>query len=470
MIGDCVIRNAEVEGCPGLDVRIVAGRVAEIGPELDAVRGDTIDARGGAVLPGLVDHHLHLHAMAALQASVRCGPPAVRDAPGLASALGAARDDGSGWVRGVGYVETVAGPLDACALDRLHARRPVRIQHRSGAQWILNSEAIRASGLADVWHPGIERGPDGHPTGRVWRADGVLRDLLPAAGPPRLTAVGADLARLGITAVTDATPDLPHSSLAALTDAVRSRDLPQRLHLLGVPLGSGPVPSIGGRVTVGPYKIVLADSDPPDLDRLADTIRRAHAAERAVAVHAVTRESLAVLLAVLDEVGCVSGDRLEHASIVPAEVIDRVRRHGLTVVTQPGFIADRGDDYRARVDVRDHPDLYRCGSLLDGGVPVALSSDAPYGPLDPWSVIAAAVDRRTESGAVLGGRERVAAVTALAGYLAPPARPGGAARRVRLGAPADLVVLGVTLREMLDCPDSAAVGTVLVDGHVVYGK
>lgn len=467
MTGDFVVRNAEVDGRPGVDVRVVAGRVAQVGPNLPRGQGGSIDARGGAVLPGLVDHHLHLHAMAASWTSVRCGPPDVYGPEGLERALAEAVSE-HGWVRGVGYVETVAGELDATGLDRLHSLRPVRIQHRSGAMWILNSAAIRAAGLDSAVHPGVERDSNGRPTGRVVRADDLLRALLPGTGPPRLDAVGAELARLGVTAVTDATPDLSADSLKALVDATRSGDLPQRLQLLGAPLTGIDVHA--DRVTVGPYKIVLADSEVPDLDRLADTIRRVHADGRAFAVHSVSRESLAVLLAVLADVGCVPGDRIEHASVVPAEAVDDLRRHGLTVVTQPGFVADRGEDYRARVDERDHADLYRCRTLLDGGVPVALSSDAPYGPLDPWVTIRAAATRRTDSGAVFGAGERIDAAAALAACLAPSDRPGGPPRRVRAGVVADLVVLDVPLRAMLDAPDSAAVGTVLIDGRVVYAR
>lgn len=467
MTAGFVIRNAEVQGRPGVDVRIVAGRIAEVGPNLDRGYGCSLDARGGSVLPGLVDHHLHLHASAAARSSVRCGPPEVHGPRDLERALAEGVPEG-GWVRGIGYVETVAGELDATALDRLHARRPVRIQHRSGAMWILNSAALRAVGLDTVAHPGVERDVHGRPTGRLIRADDLLRTLLPKAGPPRLDAVGADLARLGITTVTDATPDLNADSLAALGAAAVSGDLPQRLHLLGAPLG-GDV-TCSDRVTVGPYKIVLADSEVPDLDGLADTIRRVRAAGRAFAAHCVSRESLAVLLAVVEDVGCVPGDRIEHASLVPAEVVGDLRRHGLTVVTQPGFVADRGEDYRARVDERDHADLYRCRTLLDGGVPVALSSDAPYGPLDPWAVIRAAAGRRTEAGRVLGAAERIDASAALAAYLSPAQRPGGPAERVRPGAAADLVVLDVPLPVMLDSPDSGAIGTVLVAGQAVYAR
>jgi predicted amidohydrolase YtcJ len=142
-------------------------------------------------------------------------------------------------------------------------------------------------------------------------------------------------------------------------------------------------------MTAGPYKIMLADSGLPDLDGLTDRIRNAHEAGRAVAVHCVTREALVLLLAALESAGTTPGDRVEHAGVVPSELVPELARRGLRVVTQPGFIADRGDDFRRGVPAGEHADLYRCRSLLRGGVPVALSSEAPYGPIDPWAVIAA---------------------------------------------------------------------------------
>src|SRR3546814_9446763 len=89
----------------------------------------------------------------------------------------------------------------------------------------------------------------------------------------------------------------------------------------------------------------------------------------------------------------------------------------LRVVTQPGFLADRGDRFAAGTPAAEHGDLYRCRSLLDAGIPVALSSDAPYGPADPWQVIAAAAGRRTPDGSVLGPAETITAADALDAYL-----------------------------------------------------
>ncbi|WP_448628222.1 amidohydrolase family protein [Geodermatophilus sp. URMC 64] len=440
-----LIRGAEVAGHRA-DVRVSGDRVAEVAASLErAPAEEVLDARGGALLPGLVDAHLHLMALATTAASVRCGPPEVRDAGGLAAALAAAPPGADGWVRGVGYAESVAGDLDAAALDRLHGARPVRVQHRSGALWVVNTAGAEELGLATADAPGIERGPDGTPTGRLWRADAWLRGRLPAS-PPDLAPVGRRLAELGITAVTDATPDLDDAAL----DALAAAGLPQRLTVLGAPLDR-PLPP---HLAAGPQKIVLADSGLPGLDELADRIRAAHAAGRAVAVHCVTREALVLLLAALDTAGRHPGDRVEHAALVPAELIGRLR--GLTVVTQPGFLADRGDDYLRDVPPDEHDDLYRCRSLVDAGVAVALSSDAPFGPLDPWAVLAAAVTRRTRSGRVVGAAERLS--------------PGAAldrltdGRRVVPGAPADLVLLDRPLADQLAEPTAAAVRAVLIGG------
>jgi predicted amidohydrolase YtcJ len=466
-----VIRGAEVEQTAPVDVRIAGGVITGIGWHLRArARDDVIDARGGALLPGLCDHHVHLHAMAAALVSVPCGPPAVTGPVTLAEALAAAEADDDGWVRGVGYTEGVAGLLDAAGLDRLHAGRPVRIQHRSGALWIVNTAGLRALGLAGpahlgIEHPGIERDSNEDPTGRLWRADNWLRVRLPGARPPSLRQVGARLARLGITHVTDATPDLDDTAIAAIVTAMASGDLPQRIRLLGAPL-KWTAPAGSRSPTPGPYKIIVTDSELPDLVALTDRITAAHAADRAVAVHCVTREALLLLLAALADAGVRPGDRIEHGALIPAEVIPTLRAHNLTVVSQPGFLSERGDDYRRDVPAAEYADLYRARSLLDGCVGYAVSSDAPYGPVDPWAVIAAATCRTTPSGKVISPAERITARQALAGYLSSPDQPAGPARPLAIGSPADLVLLSVPLVQALAAPSAELVAATFTGGSV----
>ncbi|WP_299572477.1 amidohydrolase family protein [uncultured Williamsia sp.] len=466
-IRSCVVVNADTGGPTPVDIRIACGPggdslITAVAPRLATGSADVVvDADRCAVMPGFVDHHAHLFATAAADSSTPCGPPAVRDRADLAAALARAPSDPAGWVRGTGYIETVAGDLDADVLDGLHADRPVRIQHRSGALWTVNAAAIRALRLDTADHPGVERDPLGRPTGRLWRADDLVRSRLPGAGPPALDAVGARLAGLGIVEITDATPDLDDRSLTALITAADERRLPQRLHLLGVPLGKQVASS---RVTTGPYKIVVADAPMPSLTELTAAVTAAHEAGRAVAVHCVSRAALALSLAA----GVGRGDRVEHAGVVDASTARHLGELGVTVVTQPGFLADRGDDFLDGSDPGDHDDLYRCASLTRVGVPVALSSDTPYGPVDPLAVIDAAVHRRTRLGRRVGRPdERCTAAQAFAAYQSGAATPGGPERRIAVAECGDVVVLDRPGREVLADPGAARVVHTLIEGRPV---
>ena len=412
-VASVLFRDVEVAG-RRVDVRTGDGRVREVGSLNPDAEDEVVDGRGGALVPGLHDHHVHLLALAAARASVDCR--------GGLEALAGHGMPGT-WVRAVGATESV----DRHALDRIVDDRPVRVQHRSGALWMLNSAALREVERVLSDSPDVERDDGGRPTGRLWRYDQRLRPALPSR-PPDLAAVGRELTSYGVTGVTDAPP--------GLVDPAPFATLSQHVTLLG------------------DRKVLLRDHDLPDFDDLAETVRRQHRRGRPVAVHCVTRESLVLTLAVLDEVGVLPGDRIEHAAVVPPGTAPWLARLGVRVVTQPGFLADRGHDYRRDVAPDDLAHLYPFASLLAAGVPTVASSDAPYGPLDPWQVIRAARDRLDPTGVVVGPEERVAAATALAGYLDDP---DGRARRVVVGAPADLCLLHTGLAEALETLDKDVV-------------
>ncbi|MFI1927916.1 amidohydrolase family protein [Streptomyces sp. NPDC020377] len=381
---------------------------------------------------------------------------------GLASALAGAVDGEDGWVRAVGYDDVVHGDLDRTVLDGWNHVLPVRVQHRSGALWLVNSPALERLGALAAAHGGIERDATGRPTGRLWRADAWLREVL-GGRPPSLRAVGARLAALGVTHVTDATPDQGAGGL--LAEAVRREELPQRVMTMAADAGLPPHP----RLSVGPLKLVVADHALPDLDDLSGRIRRAHTGGRPVAVHCVTRTALALTLAALDRAGRLDGDRVEHCAVADRGAAAELAARRIRVVTQPTLVALRGDAYWERVDPADRPDLWRYAGLLRAGVRVAASSDAPYGDPDPWTGLRAASERLTASGRVLGADERVSVEVALRGMLSSLDDPGGPARRVAVGRPADLVLLDRPLREALRAPDADHVRVTFIEGRIVHG-
>ena len=127
--------------------------------------------------------------------------------------------------------------------------------------------------------------------------------------------------------------------------------------------------------------------------------------------------------------------------MAPPDAVQLLANLPLTVVTQPGFIRERGDAYLVDVEPRDQPWLYRCEGFLRAAVPLGGSTDAPFGNPDPWTAMRAAVDRRTESGASIGSDEALTPERALALFTSPPERPGEAPRSIERGAAADLCLL-----------------------------
>jgi predicted amidohydrolase YtcJ len=464
-----VVVRAELNGEP-VNVRCGSGRILEVGAAVrPASTDDVIDARGGAVIPGLHDHHLHLAALAARAESVVVGPPEVTTRAQLAQALRQASElpfggDALAWIRGVGYHESVAGDLDRHDLDEIVADRPVRLQHRSGAMWILNSRALAAAAIGSDAPAGVERDRAGMPTGRLLRVDDWLRSRVQAR-PVDLRAASERLLAFGVTGVTDATPSTDATDVQLLSDAVVSGGIRQRVTVMGAQ------PLLGHTwrgIDVGPMKILIDDVALPSVDHVAGSIAAAHSSGRAVAIHCVTRIGLVIAIAAWRQAGVEPGDRIEHASVVPADVIGELRETGILVVTQPSFVHERGDRYLVEVEPDDRDLLYRCGSLIAAGVRVAGSTDAPFGDPNPWNAMAAATDRLTAAGESLGAAERIGPQRALDLFLSPPSSPGGTSRQVRPGAAADLCILGQPLAQAFDALREVSIAATVIAGEIVY--
>ncbi len=403
--------------------------IEAMAPALTARDGETVvEAHGAQLLPGLHDHHIHLRALAASLGSVNCGPEATEDAAGLGAALAAA--GGEGWLRGVGYDATVAGELDRLDLDRWVADRPVRVQHRSGKLWVLNSLALERLDVARWLEPGVERDGSGRPTGRLFRLDRALGErlkMLTADGPEAddgLAEVNRRLLAAGVTEVTDTS----YTNDAAMAQSLQGHaGFVPRVHCMG-----------DASLNEGQLKVMLDEDRLPELEPLIRDVKVAHTAGRGAAFHAVTRIELLVALQVLEAAGHHKDDRIEHGAVVDEDCIAMLRDSGCPVVTQPGFVRHRGERFRAELGEASER-IYPFRSLLRAGIPVVASSDAPYGPSDPWQIMQAATDRLTEAGQVLGAGERVTFEEALAGYLSP--YPGAGPARLGVGRPADLCLV-----------------------------
>jgi predicted amidohydrolase YtcJ len=311
------------------------------------------------------------------------------------------------------------------------------VQHRSGILWTLNSAGLASLGLPD------------HPDGRLRSSDPTWSSALQRR-ETGLADVSRRLASYGVTGITDATPGLGATDVVRFTDSHRHGELAQHVHCLA------------------PGKRILHD-DGLDLDELSAWIGTRHERGAIVALHCVTAAQLVVSIAALRAAGPRSGDRIEHAAVVPDDCLADLAELGVLVVTQPNFVAERGDQYLTDVPRDEHHQLWRAASLLAAGIPVASSTDFPFGHPDPWAAMRAAVNRTTASGVVLGGQERIDARTALAMFLGSaehPAQP----RSVTPGGPADLCVLAADQADVLHDLDADMVAATVVGGRVVFER
>jgi predicted amidohydrolase YtcJ len=449
-----LIANAEIDGKPPVGVRIARGVVAEIGALAPHPGEPVLDANGGALLPGLHDHHLHLLSLAASLHSVQCGPPAVTNEPELAAAL-RAHAPIDGWVRGIGYHESVAGELDRDRLDRYVPDVPVRVQHRSGRLWILNTAALdRLAGHA------LPR------DGRLYDSDATLRTLIGSTLPP-VRAVSERLAACGVTGVTDMTHTNTNDTLRLFGGLLRDGRMLQRLRVAGTPALDRAFDT--RRLRVGATKVHLHETSLPPFDALCRTIADSHANERVVAIHCVTETELVFAVEAFRAAAPLHGDRIEHASVTPPALIESIRELGLVVVTQPNFVLERGDAYLADLPAEMHADLYRCASFIRRGIPLAGGTDAPFGGADPWCAMRAAVSRQTAHGVLLGADEALSPEQALSlftGALESPPVP----RRIAIGEDADLCLLDRPWVEARSVLSRDCVRATFVAGESIFDR
>lgn len=467
-----LIHNAELPSGTRADVRIAGATITEVGARLAPLPEEPIlDAKGRALSVGLHDHHFHLMAFAAALESLPCGPPQVDSAAALAQVLrhrAAQRPGaGGGWIRGIGYHESVAGDIDRDWLDRVVPDLPVRIQHRSGRLWIFNSCGLRKLGTGD----GDGRAPleraSGRPTGRLFDGDDWLRTRLAGDLPP-LGLASIALARLGVTGLTDAGPRNGRREFAHFVAERQHGRLLQDVLMMGGTELDDLADATG--IRRGPTKLYLRDAALPAFDAFCAQIAHSHAAGRAVAIHCVTLAELVFAVTALQHCGPHPGDRLEHASIAPPDALELLAAQGLTVVTQPNFVYERGDAYLADVDRGDHPWLYRGRGFIDAGIALGAGTDAPYGDANPWMAMGAAVNRRTRSGCVLGVAEALTPGEALALFSTNAQSPGGTLRRIEAGAAADLCLLDRSREAAFTDLAAVRVAATIKEGRVVWQR
>ena len=400
------------------------------------------DCQSLPLIPGLNDAHCHILATASSLSGLDCSPRTIGTMAELLSAVSRQAQElhRSQWIRGYGLEPASLKEKrypNRWELDSAAPVNPVRLEHSNGHAAVLNSRALEAAGI-DPYTPDpmegvIDREPaTGEPTGLLLEMGLYLRERLGSTRAVEslendVSSLNKKLLSYGVTSVQDAGPYNGIGQWETFESLVSREKFGPRitmmagLHKLDEFVAAGLGWAAGDyRLRLGHAKLMLGLTTgslfpaPLDLRHLADS---ALAAGFPFAAHVIERE---VLEAVLDlpQLGLppaggspvspqqrveppIPRNRIEHCAECPPMLMDKLAGTGATVVTQPGFIYWRGDNYLERVDPTLLPHLYDTAGLFNRNIPMAFGSDAPVIEPSPWPGIFSAVTSRTATGAVL---------------------------------------------------------------------
>lgn len=417
------------------------GKVTEVGPRLRPYAGEpVIEAADRWLIPGLWDAHTHPVMWALARRRINLvGASGPRDTVERVRAHLADVPPGDGLVVGYGYRRGQwAERPTVAALDAVTGGRPVALASGDGHNGWLNSAALRLLDLPT---------PDGTlEEGEWYAAYARLEQHDPDACDPTeaLRAAMEDAHGKGIVGIVDfefggafrAWPEWVSQGLATLrVRASTYADGLEEVQAQGWRTGDRLVPG-HDLVTMGPLKVISDGSlntltawccEPyvggehlahprgqanHDLDGLGQLMTRARDLGVTAAIHAIGDAALAQALDAFDLTG--QHGSIEHAQLVTWRDVRRMAAAGLTASVQPAHVLDDRE-----VSQRWWPDrtdrLYAFRALADAGVPLALGSDAPVSPLDPWLTIAAAVHRGADGTDPWHPEQALTAAEALAG-------------------------------------------------------
>jgi predicted amidohydrolase YtcJ len=472
------------------------GRVLAVGKRDDVLSAAGADARrvdagGRAVIPGLIDAHIHFLAYARSLGKIDLdGVGSKQEA--LARVAARAREVGPGrWILGGGWNNNLWSPPDFPTrhdLDRVAPQNPVLLDRKDLHSSWLNGLALQRTGITrDTPDPpgaAIGRDEAGEPDGMLYESATLLARN--AVDEPPEDAVQAMrrgmkvLLGMGVTGLHNCEGPEAFAALQSL-DAAGELDLRVVMLLpyyglaeaikLGLRTGFG-----SERLRIGPVKIfsdgslgsqtaeMLEPFEGQPNNRGIGTIPQREleeaiiqAAEAGIpsAVHAIGDAANRRVLDAFqrarekERLGPYGPlrHRIEHAQLLHPDDIPRFARLGVVASMQPlhatsdMHAADRLWGARSRYS-------YAWRSLLGADAPVAFGSDAPVETPNPFAGIHAAVTRQDADDLPEGGwypEERLSveeAVRAYTGWAAQsaPYLPGVTGSLVP-GAPADLLVL-----------------------------
>lgn len=477
---DLLLRRADLGGRI-VDLRLRAGRIEAIAPRLDADGAEIVDLDGRTVLRGLWDEHVHVTqaALAAQWIPLRGTSTAAETVARVAAALpGVVADwpDPDVPIVGFGFQDGLWGDAPTtAALDAVGGDRAlVLISHDTHAVW-LNTVAARRFGV-EPGDDGIVREEPAFAVGREVNLHAQAR----SAAAVRTLLAGA--VRRGVVGVVDLEmtwnidPWLERVADGWSGPRIEAGVYPPDLErAVGLGLRTGTAIGADGLLAVGPLKTLIdgalntrtafCTDDYPDGGRglltvpeadLVALLERARQTGFLPAVHAIGDAAVGVALDGFAAAGL--GGRIEHAQLIAEADLPRFAALGVTASMQPAHLLDDREVAAEHWPGRTAR-AFPLRSLLDAGAALALGSDAPVAPLDPWLTLRAAVDRARPGEEPWHPEQRIPLAAALAASTRGRSVP-------QVGDPADVIALDAPVAAL----DADAVALTVVAGGIRYRK
>lgn len=530
MINSGVFVNGKIftssDAMPYAEAMVIEGGVIKwIGKSDELPESDfpVTDLDGRRVMPGLVDAHMHAGMLAEQSSQIACLPPNMFSIEELITEIKSVRQNQgrSKWIQGWGYDEGKMREkriITRYDLDRACDDAPVVIMRTCAHILIVNSAALELAGISrntpDPQGGQIDRDESGEPTGILREnAKELISRIMPVMSDEEMVSNILDIGRLlasqGITSATDmgSLEGKDHYANFKKAEAARFKQRmglyyiwdffrdncdvlseglktcsSDKIRIAGLKLiGDG---SVSGRTAWmdRPYRGSENEYGMPVYsDELVESAIEFCKENRCqLAVHAMGARAVKKIVDRVCREECWTDNgvpfaRVEHVTDPMEESIEKAAGKGIYFVTQPNFFYAEIESYIMNLGFPWIKKTYPVKHMLEKGVKVALSTDAPATawaiPSDPWTCIRAAVTRKAYDGTDCGKGEAVDIETAVRLYTKCSAEAAGFKEtgQLKAGFQADFIILeNDILEENPAETDELKVLRTYIGGECVY--
>lgn len=530
MINSGVFVNGKIftssDAMPYAEAMVIEGGVIKwIGKSDELPESDfpVTDLDGRRVMPGLVDAHMHAGMLAEQSSQIACLPPNMFSIEELITEIKSVRQNQgrSKWIQGWGYDEGKMREkriITRYDLDRACDDAPVVIMRTCAHILIVNSAALELAGISrntpDPQGGQIDRDESGEPTGILREnAKELISRIMPVMSDEEMVSNILDIGRLlasqGITSATDMGSlegkdhyanfkkaeaagfkqrmglyyiwDFFRDNCDVLSEGLKTCSS-DKIRIAGLKLiGDG---SVSGRTAWmdRPYRGSENEYGMPVYsdDLVESAIEFCKENRCQLAVHAMGARAVKRIVDRVCREECWTDNgvpfaRVEHVTDPMEESIEKAAGKGIYFVTQPNFFYAEIESYIMNLGFPWIKKTYPVKHMLEKGVKVALSTDAPATawaiPSDPWTCIRAAVTRKAYDGTDCGKGEAVDIETAVRLYTKCSAEAAGFKEtgQLKAGFQADFIILeNDILEENPAETDELKVLRTYIGGECVY--